>query len=135
MIFKVPNVGGYYSFAMVEIMGEEETMVQQWYTIPETRTIFLGRDEELGMDIFTHNPDSDQDIERFLTCTEYLADNPIHLLAKSLADIRKCITVTYEDTDGKDIKGTLHDYVKNNKNTLKIKSAPELNKYFKKVED
>jgi len=124
----------YYKMAMVtKSVTDEEgntTTEEDWYTIPSTRTILLGRDG--AHDIIRHTPDTPGLSDRLRASTEYLADNNPGLMARHLRIARLCVTVFHGEPDGEGCRQSelLGDYVTRGGDPLEIVSTETAGDYF-----
>ncbi len=125
MIFKAKNAEGFYKIAMIKEDDGEGGFTETWWTLPETQTIKWGTDG--GLDIFLWPSYPKDQVERFLSCAEFVAKNKAHMLARDLEVARKCIVVT--DTDGN--TSTLDEYIKDGKDPAMIVDAPDLADYYR----
>lgn len=125
MIFKAENINGWYKIAGEEVRDEEDNVSIVYWDLPETQTISWGMDGDKNIIFWPSYPKNQ--LERFLTCDEFVAKNKAHMLAVSLETARKCIVVT--DTEG--VKSTLDEYIKSGKDPELIVDAPDLADYYR----
>jgi len=135
MILRAQLIDGMYKMAMIEIPVTDEqdntTVQEDWYQIPATRTILLGKDGD--HDIIRHTPDTQEITDRLRASAEYLADDNPGLMARHLRIARLCVTVFHGEPDEEGVRQSevLDDYVTRGADPLEIVSTATAGDYFR----